>query len=472
MKRAQIGILLALVLALGTWIVTVELPKMSLEALGDRLVDLDPAAVEELTFTYPDGRVLAARRAGSDWVLTAPGNYPADGEQIDRFLDSVAGLIVERRLSPEEAGEPVEYGVAGGGSTALLHLGIAGGQKPVEIVVGKTTPVGFSAFVRRSDSDEIAIVPLLFHTNVKKELFDLRRKNVFDFDPGAVMRITVERPDQPRVLVARGESDWSQIEPAIEDADRDRIDDFLRHVVQARALAFVEPSDTEGPATGLDAPATKVTIDFDDGSSVAFRLGNSDETPPAGRWLGRDGTNELAKIGPEFADPLLLETSAFLDPRLFRCDPRQVRRIFVGRAGRRPFVLIRNDEGLWSFEPYDGIEVDQKVADRFVDGLLSMKGENAVAANVDSVEAQARFALDDPALEFDVTDGDGIRCAAVLGGALIGDAEESVDYFVQRRGSPTVFRLEPHEWSHLDFFAADFEVRAEAEDDTAAPAAE
>ncbi len=205
---------------------------------------------------------------------------------------------------------------------------------------------------------------------------------------------------------------------------------------------------------------------------MAFRLGNSDETPPAGRWLGRDGTNELAKIGPEFADPLLLETSAFLDPRLFRCDPRQVRRIFVGRAGRRPFVLIRNDEGLWSFEPYDGIEVDQKVADRFVDGLLSMKGENAVAANVDSVEAQARFALDDPALEFDVTDGDGIRCAAVLGGALIGDAEESVDYFVQRRGSPTVFRLEPHEWSHLDFFAADFEVRAEAEDDTAAPAAE
>jgi hypothetical protein len=458
MKRAQIIILSLLVVGLGLWIFKVEAPQMLREILGDRLVTLQTTDVRALTLSYPDGLILSAQREpDNSWTLTKPARFRADSDEIERLLTSIAGLTVERRLSGNETSSLAAYGLDGDGITARVSLELDGDQQVGDIVVGRTTPVGFSVFVRLADDDDIAIVPLIFNTSVKKSLFDLRDKHLFDFDPDRAVRITVNDPDYGRVVVARGDRDWSVIEPSIDDANSDAVRALLDRMLNAQAIAYFDGEEVSAEITGLDQPISSIQVDFDDNTQVDLQLGASDEITPAGVYIKSKARGKLAKIATDAKVHFDLAPSAFLDLRLARCDLAQVSRVFVARGGRTPFALTKKETG-WKFEPYEGVEVDQLVATRFIEGLLKLRGENLVTAEADSMENLSRYGLDDPIVDLELVTQTGERCAALLAGAVISDNSDDVKYFLQRRGSPSVFMAEPHTFSRVDFFKTDFEA--------------
>lgn len=456
MKRPQILVLLAIVIALGLWIAKVEGPRMLREALGDRLVALEVESVDGLTLSYADGRRIEMRREPrGDWLIDSPTSFQADKGQVERLLSAVAELEVERRLKPDETSALSEYGLADNGSTVRLDFSSSDGELP-SIIVGRTTPVGFSVFTRLADSEEVALVPLIFNSVVQKTLFDFQDKSLLNIEPANVIRIAISKPDGQSVVVSRADEQWTVVEPSIDDAHTPRVRGLLGQLSRAAVIAFPDPKAIDPSQLGFETPSIEIRLDFADGESETLSIGGAKEGEPPGRFAKRESDGTLAVIDTDTFATLDVPPAGLYDQRLFRCDEGKVHRIYVARAARETFGIKKQDEG-WVLEPENGDAVDQAVANRFLTGLLKLEG-TAIASMTagDSAKGQAIFGLDDPSAELEVIQKDGQRCASVITSALLSEDEQSVQYFFQRRGSSIVYAAEPHEYSHLDYFRDDF----------------
>ena len=117
----RIGILTALVAALGIYLYAYERPNLEREAAEANLLDVETDAVTALTLTFPD-RTIALERRDDRWTLTAPVEDTADATQVRSLLGSLmAAKIATVRCGaskPEAAGSS---GRSSGNPTARVE---------------------------------------------------------------------------------------------------------------------------------------------------------------------------------------------------------------------------------------------------------------------------------------------------------------------------------------------------------------
>ena len=171
-------LLLALIaIAAGAWFYSVERPRMEAELYADELISFDVEAVAHISMDYPDGTTIVLERdEAADWSISAPLTVDADRITVERLIKAIRDTRVERRIAVSEAEDLSVYGLEDNGSQVRIKMRLDDGEQLDDIVVGDTTPVGYQAFVRIEDAGEIVVTPLIFHTGVKKSVFDLREK--------------------------------------------------------------------------------------------------------------------------------------------------------------------------------------------------------------------------------------------------------------------------------------------------------
>jgi hypothetical protein len=167
---------------MGAYIYLVERPRMAEEGREDLLVHLDPAEVGRLVLRYSDKPTITVVREGEDWRMTEPLATQADDGQVERLLEQIAKTTAERRIPAAEAENLDVYGLEGDGTHARISIELDDGTSLPDIVVGRTTPVGYQAFARLDGHDDVVVTPLIFHTGVNKTVFDLRDKKLFPVD--------------------------------------------------------------------------------------------------------------------------------------------------------------------------------------------------------------------------------------------------------------------------------------------------
>ena len=139
----------AIALALGLYIYLVEGPRLAEDQAPRRLLVFEPAQVSGLRLVYPDAPDISAQRVDGTWRITEPLQARADSAAIERLLSAIANVELERMIGAGQRESLDVYGLDGNGSHALVELTLEGGGDPLPpIIVGRTTPVGFSAFAR------------------------------------------------------------------------------------------------------------------------------------------------------------------------------------------------------------------------------------------------------------------------------------------------------------------------------------
>ncbi len=441
--------------ALGAYIYLVEQPRMQRDAAPDLLLSFDQDAVSKISLSYPDADdLLLTRRGESDWWLSEPLDTDADDATVKRLLKAIGDTKVERRISAAEAAEASVYGLEGDGTRARVALFLADGSALPEIVVGGTTPVGYSAFARVGGSDEVAVTPLLFHTGVKKSVFDVRNKKLFSFTPSAAIAISLTSEGRTVKLSREGDL-WRMTAPVEDRADRAQIDSILSALNNLQATAFFQGDKIDRSAFGLEDPTLSFSVELAESEKVGFKLGTRAEGAASGFYLERNSDGQVATIDEAMRNRFAKDADALRDKHLFECGPSEIAAMRFQRADGDSFALLLGDDDSWSVQPAGEEPVREGIIRRTRSGLASLAATNIAADGVTSPDMLAVYGLETPVVEVELSRADGSPCGTARAGMVSG-AGASAAYYAQRDGDGTVLSLPEYMFSRLDVRRNDF----------------
>ena len=439
-----------MVAVLGAWVYFVESPRMQADKAPDRLLTLDSGAVNTVTLSYAEAPTIELVRQDDRWQMTEPVATAADKLTVERLLTTIAELELERRIDADQRQALEVYGLGEQGEQANITLGLADGTTLPTIIVGRTTPVGFSAFARLADSQEVTVTPLIFHTGVKKTLFDMREKRLLQFNPANVIGLELSSPETGRITIERHGDRWRITEPVVDEADSSEVGALLASVPQIKASAFHDGEDP-GRKFGLKRPTLSLAMKIGGHGWTRLALGGevADSSPPA-IYAARLDDGQVVEVDRSLLVMLGKDLAALRNKRLFHCEAGEVTRITFERAGSDGFAIEQNDTGHWALGSNANGSLNQALVERVRNGLADMAGARVIEAASDDLGI---YGLAQPETEVELFARDGSSCGRALASKVAeGDGSR---YFVKRHDGDMVMGVPEYLYSRLDRMAAD-----------------
>jgi hypothetical protein len=448
-------------LGLGTFIYFVERPKIERESAPDPVLAFAPEEVRGVTLRYPGEPEIALERDENDWRLRAPIEFVADATTVERLVQQIIDTKVERRIAMSDAEDLGVYGLDEDGKQGRVIITMKDGTSQPALVVGGTTPVGYSAFARLEGQEEVLVIPLLLHTGVRKSVFDLRDKVLFDVDTPNVTSLRLERESRSLQMERRGDEWWILDENGDVRGDADQARALIAQLNTIRALEFFD--DPVAGGDGTASPVLTFTAIAASGDTVGFALGRAVGEPGTGYYLRRLSDGLVVRVEDAVRVQYTKDRADLRDKRLFRCAAEAVGEIRFDRADGSGFALRRSNAG-WAVTPADSGETTRaKIADRTAVGLANLAGNEIVTETGSDAEALTAFGLATPTVEVELFDRDGASCGRAAAG-VVGAESDTAAYYVKRTGEPVVLSLPAYLFSRLDVRRGDLVVTPPAGD--------
>ena len=463
MNLGRIGILAALVAALGIYLYVYELPKAEEEAAGRTLIEAEAEDVTALRLTFPD-RTIALERDGDTWRLTEPVTGPADATQVRTLVSALTGAKISKTLEdlPDDLGD---FGLATPDPVVRVTVGDAA---PVELRIGRTTAIGQKTYVRVGDEKRVHLTQSNLRPALDKQPKDLRDKQLLDFQDEDVQRVVITGGESgPVTLRRRGPDAWV-VQPGDLPADLTEVRSYLSSLRSTRAVDFVADDPTDLAPYGLDEPRLRVAVHTDEDETADATLGLGGERQegeqtqiyakaadkPTVVVLGQWTLRSLDKTPAEFRDKTVL---AF--------DPDRIGEVALQRDDATGFLLRRGPEGTWRVEGLDA-RPDQDAVTRLLTDLRELKGSDVVAE--EPSPDLAAWGLDTPTLRIALGDREGEPLGTVLA------TKHDETYYTTLEGSGLVYATRDYMYTRLDKTLGDVvpEAAAAAEPGAGVPGTE
>lgn len=426
--------------AMAGYIYWVENPRIQTEQEAKQLILFDPTRVDRVELRYPNEPTLVVERSAAGWQLITPVRAPADGNTIRLLVDAIRNAEVERGIPIEDAEGLATYGLDGDGSRAYVSLRLDNGSTLPAIIVGRTTPVGYQAFVRVDGRDELLVTPLIFHSGVKKTTFDLRTKTVFTVDPAEATAATVTST-HGRYALENDNGRWKIVEPAPVRADANAIMTLLSSLNALTALAYFNDSAVDRDEFGLSEAVVRFEARFADGHTEGIRVGAASGDVSEGFYVERLSDGQVFMAPPWIMARYDVGLSILKDKHLFSCSLDDVAKISIDRADGRGFTLERSRGGDWQSPNSPQAQLNARRIERTARGLVELAGESIV-----SQATKSSHGLNNPDVRAAVTALDGRDC----GTALAVRAPGEVGYYVANGNGDTVMAIPEYLYSRLD----------------------
>ena len=199
----------------------------------------------------------AATRTDEGWSLTTPVAARAAKSKVDALLDSLSGLRAKAFVAETKSPEVLKsFGLDKPEYEVALSLPAAN----QEIVFGLHKD-GETLYATTSQSTKVIIFEGSLLTDLERKADEMRDKKVAEFYSWEADRVVVKKDGAEIAAVKEktgAEEKWLLDPASKEEADRTKVEDFVRKVEGLEASAFV---DNPGPlaAYGLD-PGTEIKL--------------------------------------------------------------------------------------------------------------------------------------------------------------------------------------------------------------------
>lgn len=433
MNSKQTKWLVGLALALLAFIVAVELrrPDLATSTPGGTLVpQLRPATVTRVELTRSNA-TFRAERAGGQWRLTAPLNYPANDLALNALLDVCSKLRPRQHVTGAEATRLVDFGLQPPQATVLFQQG---GQ-PVELRIGARTAVNDLLYVQVAGSDHIAI------TDAK--LLELLPLTADAWRDRRLLSLTGLKFDRLRVrngtrdLVAQRGTNrlWRIEEPKpVKRANTPRLDQLLTELQRWPVQRFV----TDDPKAELDSfglQPSEMELAFGAGTNdlLTVQFGKSPTNQPGLVYARSLATTNVMLVARDWLEQLRAPVWDFTEHRLVDAlVPGGVDTIQV--QAKEPFTLrLRTNaaaELVWVADDKAQTPTDPVMMESFLANLVTLE---AVELEKDVVTDYAPYGLATPERSVSL-----LRSGTNSAGTLTNTLMARLD-FGKTKGNDTVF---------------------------------
>ncbi len=351
-------VLLALVGYFYYFEVIGEKKRKEAEEAQKKVFQFMPDKITSLKLTLKDGSEIVLKKKKGKWEIEKPVSTAADQASVKGLLNVMAELKAERWIEPSESKNYREYGLD---SPSLKIEASSDGEK-YELIFGSKNPAETGYYAKSSGKSRIFLVDVGRWDVLNKGLFDLRQKELVDFENDRVKAIKVSWGDGSTVEVVRKAGKW--IYPSDEKVKIKelKVENVLDQLKWLRARKFLSSEKPDLAEYKLDRPDLKVvvTATSDDNTTVTHEIlvAKSPEKDKKTQGVLVAYSSELpfvVHIDKDLLDEMPKTIKDLEDRSLFTWREDDVQSFVWNKQGKI-FEFIRIDENKWQFKRADKTE--------------------------------------------------------------------------------------------------------------------
>jgi hypothetical protein len=227
------------------------------------ILEFDREKIDTVELASASGTIQFVR-SGNDWKIAKPIAARGDYGSIESVVTRLSSGQMQRIVEPAPS-DPGQYGLDKPALTATVSTG----SSRAALLLGKTE--GGSVYAKDASRPMVFTVEESLATDLKKEIGEFRRKDVFDFRSFNASRVEIKRGAESFVFEKTKDKDGKEIwkNAAGQNADTAKVEDLLTKLSNLRAQSF----EASVPAA-LKSPELVVTATFD-GKTETVQLGRS-----------------------------------------------------------------------------------------------------------------------------------------------------------------------------------------------------
>jgi hypothetical protein len=240
------------------------------------LLSFDRDKVDRVELAHDDVKIELAK-SGMDWNVVSPIRARADFSAVEQIVTRLQSAQMTS-LENDQAADLKQYGLDKPAVTATVGAGSA----RATLLIGADAPEGKTGvYAKDASRPVVALVAKDLVDDLKKNVADLRRKDVFEFRSFNAKRLEITRGadtyvfDKVKSTGKDATEKWRRVSPNAGDVDTGKMEGLLSALSNLRAQSFADPT----AKNGLDAPVLTVSARFDEANKqerVAFGRVGSD----------------------------------------------------------------------------------------------------------------------------------------------------------------------------------------------------
>lgn len=410
--------------------------------------------IAKIELHYADRDIVLERDKGKPWQLVKPIGAEADQTQANNLARAIADCGVVRTVDDKPA-DLVPFGLKP--PTTTVTVTTFDKKTLPAIEVGKSTPIGFNAYVRLADSPAVLLAEAVFSAGMNKTVNDLRVRDLMAFKLDDVQKLIIARDNGQTVEIDRDGDHWKIVKPAPYAADDTAVRMALSTLVNAKASDFI--ADAPGNVTqyGLEKPHLTATVVLKNGEQQSMLFGfKQSEQGKSGIYVRRGERAPVYAVAGYVMSSLDKSVLDFRNRTIVNVDPEAVGTVKVKNSDGE-FTLKRAGTDWNVIAGGKTTEADIPVVERLLNQLRDLKGQSIVA---DPMPSAQPFGLDNPAAEITLIGKDGKELGAVklakisvqpTAPPIPGEpAGPRTEYYASSSASKAVFSLSDFSFAQLN----------------------
>src|SRR5271156_694901 len=419
-----------------------------------KLIDVKQDDIAKIELKYSDRDIVLVRVKGKPWRIVKPIGADADQTQANNLARAIAEGVLVRTVD-DKPDDLAPFGLKP--ATTTVTVTTFGRKTLPSIEVGKSTPIGFNAYVRLSNSPAVMLTEGAFSAGMNKTVNDLRVRDLMAFNLDDVQKLIIARDNGQTVEIDRDGDNWKIVKPAPSPADNTAVRMALGTLVNARASDFVSDAPSNVNQYGLEKPHLTATVVLKSGEqqSMLFGFKQSGEGK-SGIYVRRGERAPVYAVAEYVMTSLDKSPLDFRDRTIVKVDPEAVEAIKVKNSDGE-FTLKRVPVGNWAVVAGGKTtEGDIPVVERLLNQFRDLKSESIVA---DPMPSAQPFGLDSPALEITLIGKDGkpldmVKLAKIsvkpTAPPIPGEPANRTEYYATSSGSKAVYALSDFSFEQLN----------------------
>ena len=324
-----------------------------------------------------NGGEIELSKEQDNWLLLRPIKARASNDAVGDLLTRINQTPVVNFISNEKGSAP-SLGLDSPSRAVTLF---GGEDSKVEILLGNPVPSHPDLIYAQLPQRSCVV-------EVRKEfaaLFDitpndLRDRKIARLNADIIDRITIEKPDQPDLVLGRQENRWRFLSPAQSLANANSIATLIQMLNEGDIQKFVSDTAIDLTKYGLDRPNIKIV--FSSYSSENTAEANAGETVLATLAFGNsEGGLTYARLEQEpyvfsvadkFVSDLPTSEISFRTLDILELRRDELESVRVEKPGQGAIDLIRGDKGKWVIK--DKVtQQDEGKVQTFLNTLASLR---------------------------------------------------------------------------------------------------
>ncbi len=282
--------------ALATYFFVFEVHKKRKETEAKeaerKVFSMNPDEIGEITILRNSGKIVLVKE-GDQWRITSPLETETDRPSVLGFVNTLASLRAKKWIGHE--GDLSAFGL----KNPTITISAKVNQKEHRLLIGDKTPIGDGVYAMAFvDNAPVGKEPVfVIDTGVwgvlKKELYDLRKKELASFEDPQVKSIEIRwhGDKENQITIVREAQGWKlQDNPDIK-VKKSRVDHIVDQIRWLRAIKFVGDSKVDPESYKPGNPIVTISLDLSNRNPLKIKFGNYVEQKQEGEAQKEPGSS-------------------------------------------------------------------------------------------------------------------------------------------------------------------------------------